>query len=111
MESLAEAAKEDYQAEVKKSPREEWAVRRGVLTTARDLKVIDDFMNNEPKLTSRGKGVVESLRENCKKRAGLMEGAVKMGRYELADAELEADRQLTKERLHIVEDIGRIIDD
>jgi hypothetical protein len=108
--ALGEALREDYQDEIKTHPREEWTVRRGTLTTRRDMKVIDDFMQRAPQLSPQGRAAVESLREVYRKRAELFEACTKEGRYRLTTAEDEEARNLMQEQEQRVKDIGRIVD-
>lgn len=108
--ALAEAAKDDYQDEIKKYPREEWAVRRGVLTSRRDLKIIEDFIQKSRNLTANGRDAVESLRETCRKRTQLLEGVVSAGRFKLTETEKEEESKRMNEHLRRVTEIGRIID-
>jgi len=109
METMVEAGKVDYQAEIKTYPREEWAVRRGVLTTSRDMKLINDFLVKYPNLSEQGEDAVEALLHVYKKRLDFFESVVKMGRFKLTEAEKEQLSQLMQEHLQRVNDIGRII--
>jgi hypothetical protein len=108
--ALAEAAKDDYQDEIKKYPREEWAVRRGVLTSRRDLKIIEDFIQKSRNLSANERDAVESLRETCRKRTQLLEGVVSAGRFKLTETEKEEESKRMNEHLRRVTEIGRIID-
>jgi len=110
METLAEAAKNDYQGEIKSHPREEWAVRRGILTTSRDLKVIDDFLRKKPKLSVPGQAAIESLRQIIQKHSDFFEGIAKTGRFNLTDLEKEKYSEMIHDRLLKAKEIGRLID-
>jgi hypothetical protein len=108
--ALAEAIQEDYQDEIKTHPKEEWAVRRGALVARRDMKVIDEFLQGNPPLSERGRAAVQSLRETCRKRAELLEGIMREGRFTLMEAEKEEQRKLMQEHQDRVKEIGRIVD-